>query len=634
MGDYLALTWPSGMPGLAADKMREAILAEGSWRIAHEAFCRLVCVRGDRPPAVTSLPDAQGVLIGQVYDTETTLAGSPAVFDLSLLKGLEPRDAAVALTRCGWGSYVVLFTPRREPPAILRDPMGGLEAVTWTRDEVSLVGSQIPATGPHAPQGLAIDWSRVEALLGDIALSSDEVCLTGVQAVGAGTLRLGLEGGEMLRLWSPADHVRRARRDRLTATPATLEACIDGVTRALVQGRGAILAEASGGLDSAIIACGLLAVQAPVVALSNHYWPEPEGDERVYAEAVAAQHGRVLTAVAREDLHYDLDKLLRCAGGPRPPFNAQDPDYDLDLAEQLARLGADALFTGHGGDAVFYQMPDIAVAREVLFGPLGEHGRRQALALLARRMRMSAWRLSRLALSRAAADPSGLSGPGFLTRSQDKRRRHPWQKGLRGVSGAKRVQIQGLVNTQALNGDSLRGQVADLVHPLLSQPVVELCLSTPTALLAVGDLDRPLARRAFAARLPAVIRERRGKGDVTAFFARSLAGSLDVLTPFLMEGRLAARGLIDRERLAPLLDPHVMIWRDVIGQIMRVVFVEAWARTWEDRLVGAGATDPGQAPGQEAGGTAVDPPDAGARAVPAGPPPAAEPPGEAAAAGS
>jgi asparagine synthase (glutamine-hydrolysing) len=143
-----------------------------------------------------------------------------------------------------------------------------------------------------------------------------------------------------------------------------------------------------------------------------------------------------------------------------------------------------------------------------------------------------------------------------------------------------------------LVGESLRGQVADLVHPLLCQPVVELCLSIPAPLLAIGDLDRPHARAAYADRLPARVRDRRGKGDVTSVFARSIAQGLPVLRPFLMEGRLAAQGIIDPARLAPLLDPEAIIWRDLTGEIMRTVFIEAWARAWEARLVaaqGAGA---------------------------------------------
>ncbi len=587
MGDYLVLTWPPGQPSLAAQAMRTAILAQGGWTIAHDAFGLAVLVRGARPPRVQALAHGQGVVIGEVFDTETTLAGAPRPFDLALLKPLAPEDAARVLVACGWGAYVAVFVSPRDPPAILRDPLGGLECVAWTRDDVTLVASQIPVSGPHAPTGLAIDWTRVEALVGDIALSSDEVCLTGVQAVGAGVLRSGPNARVADRLWTPADLVRRGRRRGGLTTPQALAACLDGCVLALTQGREAIVAEVSGGLDSAIIAASLRAAKAPVRALSHHYWAEREGDERVYAQAVAERMGLPLTAAARGDLHYDVDALLRCAGGPRPPFNAQDPDYDLQVAELLRATGAEAMFTGHGGDAVLYQMPDVALAREILFGPRDPRGRRRALSLLAQRMRMSVWNLAFRALGREARDPSGLRGPRFLVRPQDLARRHPWQRDLRGVSGAKRVQIQALTNTQALNGQSLRGEVADLVHPLLAQPVVELCLAAPASQLAVGDTDRPLARAAFAGRAPSLILGRRGKGDVTAFFARSLAGSLDVLTPFLMEGRLAARGIIDPRRLAPLLDPDLIIWRDVIGEVMRVVFIEGWVRVWEDRLAAA-----------------------------------------------
>lgn len=602
MGDYLVMTWPPGQPSTAAQAMRAAIMAEGGWTLAHEAFCRLVLVRGRRPPKVSLLPAGQGILIGQVFDKPATLAGRPSPLDLTMLAGLDPEDAARGLVAVGWGAYVAVLTPAREPPLVLRDPLGGLECATWSRDEVTLVSSQVPVRGPHAPAGLGIDWERVEAMAGDIALSSDELCLTGVRAVGPGVLRFGPDASAFERLWSPAAQVRRGRRRREAIEAQALAACIDSCTRALAQGRSRIVAEASGGLDSAIVAASLKAAAAPVVALTNHFWAEPEGDERVYAQAVAETMDLSLTTTAREDLHYDFDKLIRCAGGPRPPFNAQDPDYDLSVAQALEAQGADALFTGHGGDAVFYQMPDVALARDILFGRRDPRGRLATLTLLAERLRLTIWQLGFKALGRAARDPEGLRGPGYLARPQDPARRHPWQRSLRGVSGAKRVQIQALANTQALFGTSLRGEAADLVHPLLAQPVVELCLSLPASTLAVGAADRPLARAAFAGRIPRIIQDRRGKGDVTAFFARSLAGSLDTLAPFLLKGRLAAKGVIDPQRLEPLLDPNLIIRRDVIGEVMRVVFIEAWVRAWEAKLTDAVQDPPVSARAEEGSG--------------------------------
>lgn len=587
MGDYLALAWPPGQPGQAAERMREAILADG-WQVAHAEFCILVCVKGERAPRVQGLPQRRGVLIGEIYDTQATLAGEAAAFDPGILQDLEPPDAALVLSRCGWGRYVALFTPQCEAPSIFRDPMGGLECVTWTRDEVRLVSSQIPTSGSYAPLDLAIDWARVEALLADVALASDEICLHGVTAVRAGILRSGPDGGQVRRLWSPADHARRASVRGGAASrawsPARLAHTIDACTRALTAGRAAVVAEVSGGLDSAIIALALERAGAPVIEAINHFWPSPEGDERTYARAVAAALGKPLHAVARGDLRFDLEGLLRCAGGPRPPFNAQDADYDQDMAARLRSIGAQALFTGHGGDAVFFQMPEAGLARDLLRGPAPAMGRFEAIATLARRLRMSVWKLIGLALGREGRDPDGLRVPRFLIQSGGPRRRHPWLADLRGLDGAKRVQIRALTHTQMLVGESLRGQVADLIHPLLAQPVVELCLSIPAPILAVGTHDRPHARAAYADRLPALIRDRRGKGDVTGVFARSIAQGLPVLRPFLLEGRLAARGLIDRSKLEPLLDAEALIWRDYTGEIMRTVFVEAWVRVWQDRL--------------------------------------------------
>ena len=598
MGEYLALAWPPGQPGQAAEAMKAAILADGDWRVAYQEFCILVCVRGRNAPRVQVLPRRQGVVIGELYDAQATVEGRAALFDPAILAGLEPRDAATVLTRCAWGSYVALFTPLRAAPWILRDPMGGLECVTWSRDEVTLVASQIPATGPAAPVDLAIDWSRVEAMLHDLTLSAQTVCLRGVEAAAPGVLRqMGL-GGPCETLWSPLGFARRAgarRADSRDWRPQVLAERIDACVAALLIDRDPVVAEVSGGLDSSLVGLSLAKAKAPVAAVINHYWPEPQGDERAYAREVAAVLDRPLEAVARTDLVYDLDRLMRCAGGPRPPFNAQDADYDRYMAERLETLGAKALFTGHGGDAVFYQMPTPALARDVLLGALSGQGRgwslgrRAALALLARRMRWSVWRLTLAALGRGGGAQANVPAPSFMARPARRAAPHPWLVAARGVSAAKRYQLLALANSQLLQGESLRGAVADLVHPLLSQPVVELCLSIPAPILAIGEQDRPHVRAAFAGRLPALIRDRRGKGDVTAVFTRSLAQGVAVLGPFLLEGRLTAAGILDREKLASMLDPDAMIWRDLTGEIMRAVFVEAWVRVWAARLEGRAA---------------------------------------------
>jgi asparagine synthase (glutamine-hydrolysing) len=449
------------------------------------------------------------------------------------------------------------------------------------------VSSDVPARGPLAPEGLAIDWSGIGALLGRHNLWSQVCPLTGVTAVDAGVLRGGANG-ERHRLWRPGDAARAPRRD---ADPQTLAQVVDASVAALARDRRAILVEISGGLDSAIVATSLARSGAAVAGAVNYYWPEPAGDERSWARAIAERCGFALTTAPRDTARIDGDRLMRHAHGPRPGFNAQDPGLDEDLAQRALVLGADALFSGQGGDGVFYQMAHPALAADILTGAPTPGGPAKAMAILARRSRTTVWALWARALRPFDPAAEGAGPPPYLT-SRLARPEHAWIADRRGLSPAKQVQIRGLTNAQNAFGDSLRGRAASLVYPLMSQPVMELCLSIPAPLLAIGEVDRPFARAAFQDRLPPRSLARRSKGAVTQYFAKSVAASLPDLRPFLLEGRLVGQGLIDAHGLEALLDAEAMIWRDVVGEILLAAYLEAWVRVWDAKLAGRAGPDP------------------------------------------
>jgi asparagine synthase (glutamine-hydrolysing) len=118
----------------------------------------------------------------------------------------------------------------------------------------------------------------------------------------------------------------------------------------------------------------------------------------------------------------------------------------------------------------------------------------------------------------------------------------------------------------------------------MSQPVVELCLAIPAVDLGLGVQDRPLARRAFAARLPRAIAERRSKGNLTAHFAQLVAVSVDELRPFLLEGNLVSAGVLNRDAVASRLDPAQLIHAPRPAELLMAAAVEAWVRHWQRRL--------------------------------------------------
>ena len=78
---------------------------------------------------------------------------------------------------------------------------------------------------------------------------------------------------------------------------------------------------------------------------------------------------------------------------------------------------------------------------------------------------------------------------------------------------------------------------------MISQPLLELCLSLPTYLLTHGGQGRALAREAFADRIPAEIARRRSKGGVDEHATAVLQRSLPLAREMLLEGQLIRRVL-------------------------------------------------------------------------------------------
>ncbi len=583
MSDYVVLAWPEGGEA-QAEILKQGLAAEGRWRLAVDSRRLAVFLSLERPLPLLRLPGQIGVIIGSVFDTQAALQGRGRQAEIIHPPRRTPEELGAHLVASIWGAYVAVLPDGDGLPNVLRDPLGGLECLTWRRGGVSVIASRLTPGAAHAPEILSIDWGGVARLLRQKNLSSVTTPLNGVEAVDPGVLHLA-RGGR-LRLWRPSDFAgRRAARARVA--PEDLARVVDGCVAAWALGRRGVLCEISGGLDSAIVVAALRRAGAPITAGLNHYWAEPEADERAFARDVAKAAQIVLTERAHGLLLLDPAKLALVADAARPSFSGADPHYDADMADRLAQPGVDCLFTGQGGDGVFYQMATADLAGDLLRGAPSGLGFGQALSLLAHRTRRTAWDLLAEALAtwRAPLTPhapvSFLTDAAAISQAQD---RHPWLSDLDAISPAKRVQIQAITNNQSMFGDSLRARAGRLIQPLLSQPVVELCLAIPAPRLAIGLTDRPFARAAFGDRLPLSVRQRRGKGDLSVFFAQSMAASLPFLRPFLLEGRLAAQGLIDPARLEPLLSRDELIWFDHSGELTIAAILEAWARRWEASL--------------------------------------------------
>lgn len=575
---FFALCWPPG-PGLAPVLTPPPDeTSAGSWSITHSDPGLVVWAAGPRRPPVVRLPGA--LVIGDLHhsDGEGCARGAPAD------EGDGPLVLAQWLASAFWGRYVaVLDLASGHGPSVFRDPSGAVEALTWRCGHVVVVASTLPDFLLQAlPPKLSLDFDQIAKWLASPAQMAGPSALTGVHALAPGAL--ARPGGPDVQVWRPCDWIKSPAPSP-RRLPGMIESAVDQAVSALSSGREGILVEVSGGLDSSIVAAALArAPSARVAQWLNYRAASGEGDERAFARLLADALSFELVEAEKPPFVLNEDKLMAVSGGLRPGLNGLDCERDVDVGLRAQAAGADTIFTGQGGDMVFFQAPSPLVAADLvhLHGLSGLTD--PALIDTARWLRRSVWSLASTAwLERKRGRAAAASATSFIRAEGAALTPHPWLEGLEDAPPAKRLQVQSLVEKQTLYGENRRSRRVDVVHPLLAQPIVELCLATPTPLLTQGGRDRALARQAFAHRLPAAVVDRRTKGSLGGYYARTVGDSLAFLRPFLLDGRLAQLKLIDTDRLAMLLTREQLAVRGDYPTILYTAMVEAWVRRWEER---------------------------------------------------
>ena len=583
MADYAVLTWSEQdhAAGNLTHALGRTFAREGQWRCALDEPGLQVWVPVGRPPSVRTMAGMDGVLIGDVF------GASPVATSQGGAAGKARR-----MTECAWGRYVMVFRePRGRAKAVFRDPSGALDALAWRTGGVTVVASDLhePLTGA-APPGLAIDWELIGAGLVDRLQMARSCPLIGILAVTPGALReLDGEQGETL-IWRPATFARHGLANT-AETRAELVRRIDDCVAALAGLGDSAIAEMSGGLDSSIVASALCrAPSVRVLQWLNYYVDDPGGDERSFARATAAHLGVSLTEVLKPGGNLGLAAMALGADGARPSWRLVDGGYDQDLAARCRALGAGQIFTGLGGDTVFMQGGSPLLGADYLRGRPLWAIQPTALAGIARHARQSVWSVWRRAVLPGTARGTKRVAPAHLTAralAAEARQSKPlWLHDLANVTPTKQGQIEGLAQTLLLGGRSARTRQADLVNPLLSQPVMEHGLSLSAMALTAGGDDRAMAREAFAERLPRLVLARRSKGDLSRHYGQMVGRDLDALRDLLLDGQLVSAGLVDPGHLDRLLSVETLIWSGPYRDIIAMVVLELWVRSWSSRLAG------------------------------------------------
>jgi asparagine synthase (glutamine-hydrolysing) len=353
----------------------------------------------------------------------------------------------------------------------------------------------------------------------------------------------------------------------------------------------------SGGLDSSILVSVLnkAPTRPRLVCLNNRNPYDTISDERRYARIVAEQVACSL--IEREqDAQFSIEPLLHLPPRESPWTNVfAIGEAQRFRREVVHRHGIDAYFSGHGGDQIFFTGAADYMTADFVHRHLF-HPEVLSVALQAARVRRGALWPTLLGGIRdgLSSDPLQAAlrlyefSPLLTSQTADHVRRqrlylpHWFEDTDRLPPPGKCWQIISLSTNDILNDPWDLDTDPEIVNPLLSQPLQELCLSIPSYVLAYGARDRGLARIAFQEDVPLQILKRRDKGAISDYAKAIWASNMGFVRSILLDGALVTERLLDRTKVEKTLAGDFSRNLGSAALLINCTGVEAWLRSWSN----------------------------------------------------
>lgn len=574
------LTLPRSLDG--RQSTLEIIDAPADWKEASGP-----CLWLSEPTAVLSLDDdPRSLLIGSVFARAGGQELRQSDWNRMLVQGASTRARAEALLHKAWGAYLLL---QREPSgawSLLRDPLGQLPAYHLATPSHHIIISDAPLLREAGLPRPGIDWLRLDQHLRWPDLRAWQTCLVGLRECRPGALLSAEDQAELKvidQLWSPWAHAEAADVRR-PASPEQLRAVACDTVAAWIRDEPHVVVAASGGLDSSIVCAALAAAKTPFTCVTLAT-SDPSGDERPYVRKLADHFNVAHVERCLDPAAIDL-AVSTSAHLPRPSRKLFKQPYESALRATAQAAGAHLILDGNGGDNLFCFLHASLPAVDRLRSEGLTRGFVSTLLDMCRLTQCDVRTMSMMVLRHRlgltmpkgwsakdqflTGDGAGLPPPACVT---------PHLERSGGLPG-KRAHIDLLTRMQNHLDGFEPGAPAALLSPLISQPLVELCLGVPSWQWCEGGINRSHARKAFAGDLPRSVTERVSKAGPETLLIRFFEVKRAQLRERLLDGLLAHHGLLDRPSIeAAFADPRI----DRDGQVSRLLDLaeaESWARSW------------------------------------------------------
>ena len=515
------------------------------------------------------------LLVGQIFDTaEKRLETLPVEFE-----SWSTLAEARAFPPGVWGNFAYFSRPAGLA-SVYRDPSGSVPVYRiGDRSEAVFVSSAEFARKLKLVEQAEFDERFIVHWLQFPFLRTDRTGIEGVTELLPGMVfrSCGRRSWRQSNGWHPSTFVLKHIQDPAEGA-RRLRATALGIV-GIQPSASKIALRLSGGLDSSIIAACLAEAKRGFCCI-NFATTSRDGDERGHAREVARTFGAKLVEVGEPETGpLEIPDRLSF----RPLMNPLLLPFEKAIDEAARDLGASLLVDGGGGDNLFCSLSSAAPLIDALRS-MRPSNVNAALRDIASRANCTLWEVILAAARRLAGgrpawkeDRSFMVSEALLARPD----LHPWLLELPAPPG-KREHVEAIVHIQHFLDRSASS--IERIHPLLAQPLLELCLQIPSWLWLAGGRDRAVAREAFKGLVPASVLERRIKGSLQGMLYRGFSALREPMRELLVEGELAKLRIVDAAAIEDALNGEVWMRDEVQLRISEMAALELWIRSWGSRF--------------------------------------------------
>ena len=558
----------------------------------HSGIAVFACGFRRRSTECYKLQNRGGVVLGTLFgrDANPDVRGAGAVtLDDSRSARIVASEGR-ELVESYWGRYVAWI---RDPESgrvwVVQDPSAGLSVYRMTVRGVHAYFSEQADCARLTGVRFNVDWQYMGAQAYLPILASDTTALEGVSELLGGQCDL-VSGGRVVTrpYWRPSSFALCRLDDEKDAEAALLQV-VKGCVHVWAGCYTHLLHQYSGGLDSSVgLGCLQDAPTRPKVTCLTFHGRGAGVDERSYAQiGVESAKCDWLQLLLDESATFQL--FARIPPAPRPGVYLPCLQERLLMAT-ARKVGATAISTGNGGDALFGEMKDARIPGDYL----RDHGARRdffrVVMSTAQLTQTSVTHVMRNSLasfwSRSVTNPTSAlhlkfaklvsQGAVDAVVNAPGRYAHAWVRDAAGLPPCKVQHIAMMSQPMTVRTLLAERNDPEHVHFLATQKGMEVCAATPTYVFTAGGRTRAVARAAFKSEVSPALLARQSKGNPSSFVRDLVAANSADVREVLLGGQLVQHGILDKRRVERALTGQAT---DVSGsEILRHVCAEYWLR--------------------------------------------------------